>query len=173
MNRRGQFYLIAAIVIISIVSGLAIISNYSSSQPNSGISYLKDEISIESIKVINYGIYNHYSFTQMQNTLTDLSERYINESENDNLYFIFGNSTSMNFISYQAGYSNVTINGADYTDLVGTSKIYSQTFQPGNNVIISINGNQYLFNLNPGENFNFIISNNAGGQNYTVTNNAY
>lgn len=168
-NRRGQFYLIAAIVIITIAIGFIIISNSASSQQTPNIYFLRDELKIESSKTIDYATNNQLSLTQTQNTLTDFSSQYINNSQNENFYFIFGNTTGMIFLSYQAYYSNVTLNGADYTNNVSSGKIYTKSFVPGSSVIIGINGNPYSFLINKGMNFDFVLTSNAGGQNYTAT----
>jgi hypothetical protein len=168
-NRRGQFYLIAAIVIITIAVGFVIISNSASSQQTPNIYFLRDEIKIESLKIMDYATSNQLSGTQIRNTLIDFSNQYINSSKNDNFYFVFGNTTNMTFMSYQAYYSNVTLDGTDYTNLVGTGITYSKSFVPGTNVTLNVNGNKHIFLINNGVNFNFVLLSNAGGQNYTAT----
>ncbi|MDE1848659.1 MAG: hypothetical protein KGH55_01345 [Nanoarchaeota archaeon] len=171
MNKRGQFYFIAAIIIVSIMASFVLISNYATSQSSPNIYYLRDEISIESSKVIDYGIYNNFNSLQIQGNLTSLAEAYINESQNENLYFLLGNSTNMTLVAYQTVKSNLTIEGVhDYTDLIGTGSIYSQSFTPqGGGVTAILNGNIHVFDINLGENFFFIISNEKGGQNYTIS----
>jgi hypothetical protein len=168
MNKRGQFYLIAAIVIVTIAVGFIIISNSVSSQQTPNIYYQRDEIKIEGLDIINYSVTNQLGNTQLSNDLTDLSERYINNSQNENFYFIFGNATKIVFLAYQALYSNVSLNGVDYTNTVGTGNIYSQSFVPSSNVILGVNGNQYNYPVNSGESFNFVLYSNLGGQSYTA-----
>jgi hypothetical protein len=169
MNKRGQFYLIAAIVLITIAVGFVIVSNSASSQQTPNIYFLRDELKIESSKTIDYGTSSQLSGTQIQSTLTSFSSQYINNSQNENFYFIFGNTTNMTFMSYQTYYSNITLNGVDYTNNVSMGKTYIKSFVPGNNVLIGVNGNPYSFSINNGMNFNFVLTSNEGGQNYTAT----
>jgi hypothetical protein len=169
MNKRGQFYLIAAIVIITIAVGFIIVSNTASSQQTPNIYNLRDEIKIESSKTISYGLNNQFTQIQTQGTLINFSNQYINNSQNNNFYFILGNTTNVTFVSYQSSYSNVSLNGVDYTNNIGVGKVYIQSFVPQNNVVIGVNGNLYTFILNSGTNFNFILFSNIRGQNYTAT----
>jgi hypothetical protein len=169
MNKRGQFYLVAAIVIITIAVGFIIVSNSASSQQTPNIYNLRDEIKIESSKTISYAINNHLNATQIQSTLINFSGQYINNYQNDNFYFIFGNATNMTFMSYQSSFSNVTLNGTDYTSNVGIGNTYIKNLGAQSNVILGVNGNPYTFPLNSGTNFNFVIFSNIGGQNYTAT----
>ncbi len=169
MNKRGQFYLIAAIVIITVAVGFIIVSNSTTSAQTSNIYYLRDEIKIESSKVLDYAANNQLSEVQLTNNLTDLSIRYINNSQNSNFFFIFGNSTIMNLLAYETSYNNVTLNGVDYTNIIGIKIIYAKNFVPANNVTLTFNGNPFVFPVNSGQNFNFVLSNNLGGQNYTAS----
>lgn len=165
MNKRGQFYLIAAIIIVTIAAGFVTISNYASSQQTSDINYLRDEIKLESSKAMDYATWNNKDFTS---TMINVSEQYINNTAGNNFYFIFGTATGMTFLASQSFYANITLNGDDQTDNVGTGKIYSQTFVPSGTTNITINGNDYVFKLNNGNNYGFVISSEKGGQVYTV-----
>jgi len=168
-NRRGQFYLVAAIVIISVSVGFIVISNSVSSSQTPNILYQRDEMKIESANVITNALNNQLSGIQLTNNLADYSQRYIHLSRDENFYFAFGNSTNMTFMAYQAYFSNVTLyNQIDYTNLVGVGNTYITNFAPGNNVTININGASYIFPISPGENFNFVLTSYAGGQNYTA-----
>jgi len=164
-NRRGQFYLIAAIIIISIAAGFVTISNYVSSQHTSDTNYLRDEIKIESSKTIDYATLNNKEF---RGTMINFSEQYINNTIGNNFYFIFGNTTSMTFLASQSFYSNISLDGTDKTSDVGTERIYLQNFVPGGNITLGINGNDYVFKLNNGSNYRFVVSSERGGQVYTA-----
>ncbi|HTZ41861.1 MAG TPA: hypothetical protein VMC07_01475 [Candidatus Omnitrophota bacterium] len=165
-NKRGQFYLIAAIVIIAIAAGYVTISNHASSTQNKDIYYLRDEIRIESARTMDYAASTGANF---KTTMMNLSEQYTNNTFGDNFYFIFGTGTASTFLSYQSYNATIAFNGADRTGIIGTGKVYIEDFTPvSNQANVSINGNNYIFNLAAGNNYRFIISNNKGG-NYTVT----
>lgn len=164
MNKRGQFFLIAAIVIISASIGFFVVSNSVSSQQNYDASYLKDELTIESQKVINYGIVNHYDNAQMENSLYSLANLYINSTPQDDWYFIFNGTNGMNVTIYQNFPATVRIDGFSPTNTL--QKVYSEYFNPsGSTVSVMINNYNYNFQLS-NENFFFIISSQSGGQNY-------
>lgn len=167
MNKRGQFYLIAAIIVISISIGFVVISNSVSSPQNYNINYLKDELSIESQRVINYGIFNQYSNAQMANSLYSFANLYMNSTQQNNWYFVFNGTNGMNFTTYQNFPSTVKI----YNSLVNIPKksVYSQNFNSiGSTINITINNYNYTFQIS-NESFFFIISNQNGGQNYTLS----
>jgi len=165
-NRKGQFYLIAAIIIVTIAAGFVTISNSASSHQTPDINYLRDEIKIESSKAIDYATLNNKDFTDI---MINVSEQYINNTVGNNFYFIFGTTTTMTFLAYQSFYANITLDNIDKTDIVGTGKIYSQTFAPsGGTTNVTINGNDYVFKLNMGNNYGFVVSSAKGGQVYTA-----
>ncbi|MDD5699845.1 MAG: hypothetical protein PHH00_01470 [Candidatus Nanoarchaeia archaeon] len=164
MNKRGQVYLIAAIIIITIAAGLITISNYVSSHQTQDIYYLRDEIKIESSRVMDYAALNSANF---KNTMINFSEQYMNNTRGNNFYFVLGSETSMTFLAYQSFNATIFLDGADKTSDVGIGRIYiGNSFDPGANVTLGINGNDYVFKLNVGNNYGFIISGEKGGQDY-------
>lgn len=177
MNKRGQFYLIAAIALVSVVISFVIISNYASNRENLNVQNLQEEISIESSKTLDYAIYNNFSSTQINDLLTNFSESYIkyqNRTNND-LYFIFGDKTQIKVVAYQNSQIDAFIDvGSGFTKLkITPNQIYSNTFPPllpYNTLKFKINNQIYnLGLLNNTENFHFIISNNKRGQDYIAT----
>ena len=58
MKTKGQFYLMAAIVIIVVIISFAAVSNYAKKKAEIKIYDLGDELGIESEQVIDYGTYN-------------------------------------------------------------------------------------------------------------------
>ena len=69
----------------------------------------------------------------------------------------------------RGGYwASVTVNGIVAN--VGTKVIYTENFpSPGNSINIKINNTLYMFRLNEGENFHFVIKSLNGGQDYTIS----
>ena len=161
-NKRGQFYLIAAIVILSVIFGFVAITDYT--QKNKYIeSYsLRDKLKIESDKVIDYSIYNKLSKAEMQEKIDDLAKLY-SENVNKNIEIIF-----------ISGYKD---------DATNTIKVYS--FENGirsdldsptienEDIKVDVKGKNYIFQSKEGENFHFIIFQNIEGENYIVTSTYY
>ena len=167
-NKKGQFYLIAALVIVSLAAGFIVVTNKASIVQNPSISYLKEEIRTESSNIINYGAYNGMSNNQIETMLANLSYYHINNSRKSNSYFLLGTKQQMTLIAYQYYWANVSLNGEQLN--IGTKKIYTQNFSsPGNSINIKINNTSYNFNINEGENFHFIIKSLNNQQDYTIS----
>ena len=170
-GKRGQFYLIAAIILATIIIGISVVVNYSKKQDSGNLENLKEEIQIESENVLDYGVYNELSDSAMKTLMTDFSKDYINSKGKDkNLYFIFGNSVSLKVVSSQSSEETARINvGGETVDLIITQEGVS--FSPlGNQVSLIINDFTHNFKLEEGENFYFLISQEIGGGTYVIKN---
>ena len=173
-NRRGQFYLIAAIVIISVIIGFTSISNYSKKQDYEKVNDLKEELQIETGKVIEYSSSQGFlslgwTYEEINNSvLKNISEIYINYSEIENLFFVLGGtdrdgSERLIFsgiskeipekvsINYGSGENFLNLTERNYTSLSFESS--------AENVAVNVDGTTHNFKLNPGTNLFFIITN--------------
>ena len=164
--KRGQFYLVAAMIIISIIVGIILFRNYISERPREKVYDLKEDLNIEVANVIDYGTYNELNDTSMENLLRGFIESYSQFGEIEKLLFIFGNKDNITVFTYQQLAEEISINvGAGDVLVIGNpGVINTTTFTPtGNKVKIIIYGNPYTFNLNKGENFYFIIVSTVEG----------
>jgi len=155
-QKRGQFYLIAALIIIAVIIGFAGISNYIQKKEVIKLYDLGEELGIESQNVLDFGTYNEYNQEQMQDLLEDFIASYAEYIEEGiDISFIFGNYEEITIITYQELAVNPT----------------TETFEPfpGGRVTVIINGTNYSFRLRPGENFYFVISQEIEGEQYVVT----
>ena len=59
MNKRGQFYLVAAVIIVLVVIGISSVKTYSviKSEPQN-LEDLSLELSEETARIVDYGVYN-------------------------------------------------------------------------------------------------------------------
>jgi hypothetical protein len=179
MEKRGQFYLIAAVIIIAVIIGFVLISNYSKENIEYATIYgLEEGLEIESAKVLDYGIYSELDPEQMTNLLKGFTESYAEYAQLDRLYFIFGNSEQISVAGYhdlEDGEILVDIGGTKPSTLIISKKEYKKEDFPAQEtditiVIITINDIEYKFDLKPGENFYFILMINFKGEQYVVTN---
>ena len=174
LNKRGQFYLIAAMIIIVVILSFAAISNYSKRKEYAKLYNLGEELGIESQNILDFGTYNELDETQMAELLENFIQSYIDYAgEEKNLYFIFGNIDSITIVSYQQLTEEVSIDVSGSSPLIiseGGTQTY--TFFPTGTkrVVITLNGNEYEFRLKPGENFYFVISQEIGEEQYIITN---
>jgi hypothetical protein len=185
MNKRGQFYLITAVVIIVAVGGVVIMRNYSRVSEKNLLYEVGEELSKESEYVLDYGVYNKTHFPDLNSLLTHFTELYTRYrgSERD-LYFVFGNQTDLTVAGYKGSegvseevlskisikpltgsetYEPLTINGdGDYA-----SKDYEIDASKG--IIVVVEDIDYHFNLGSSEYFYFVIMQKIGGEHYIVT----
>jgi len=169
MNKRGQFYLIATIIIVGVVGGLLVVTNYSQKKVGNDFSYLKDELNIESQKVIDYGLLNNQN---LDNLLKDFTKNYSNYSHAENSYFVFGNQNSITLAGYKRLSSgNVKIDFGQGEEILNLDKgIYnSKDFSsPNDNIKLIIDGIDYDFALNKGENFYFVLVKEFGEERHVI-----
>ncbi len=155
-NKRGQFYLIAAIIIIAAIIGYAAVSNYLGKTESVKLYNLGEELGIESENVLDFGTYNEYNEDELKTLLTNFVETYAQYIEEGiEIYFIFGNR------------NNVTVIG--YRELEEVPFISAEITASGNEVVVTINSIEYPFKLEKGENFYFVISQEIGGEKHVVT----
>jgi len=154
-QKRGQFYLIAALVIISIIIGFAAVSNYLQQKESIKLYNLGEELGIESENVLDFGTYNEFDETQMENLLKDFIGTYAEYIEEGiEIYFIFGNPDKITVIGYRE------------LEEVPFISVYTPS---DTEVIVTINSVEYIFKLKKGENFYFVISQEIEGEQYVIT----
>jgi len=167
MDKRGQFYLIAALIILTLATGFVIISNKASSVSNYQIQGLKEEIRLESSNIIDYAAYKNLGNSETESMLTNLSNYYINNSQNGNFYFIIGTQSSFVVRAYQRYAENVSIGGIAWD--LGVLEVVHEKSDSGDSIDIKINGTSFSFKINRGENFHFVVSSLNKGQKYVIT----
>ena len=167
-NRKGQFYLIAAIIIATVIIGLTAILNYSRTEPNIKIYDLKEEIQTESRNVFDYGLNAGYGDAQFNTLLIDFTKDYIDYQGDKNLYFVFGSRTNMTVSGYQKEDKVVSINSMQVTNRAGE---FIGSVNPGgaNEMTLNIDSLQYNFPINEGRNFYFVVSQKSEGGEYIIS----
>ena len=164
MKKRGQFYLLVAIVMVAVIVGLIAISNYSRIS-SVKIYDLGKELEIESVKLLDYGIYNGLDITTL---LEEFIEDYSQYREVNELYFVFGNTGEITVTGYQELSEESIIVNVGVEDLpvsfdsqTASSEIF---FPSANKVILNVNKEDYEFELRAGENFYFIMIKTIRGE---------
>src|SRR3972149_7820512 len=170
-DKRGQFYLVAAIIISVIVIGFVSMSNYSRRQETTNIQNVGRELSIESEKVLDYATYGGHDEKQ---TMKNFTERYITYLGADkDSYFLFGNTAQITVVGYAQSDKTIYVNtsSGQITVDLNIGQISSQDFNPPpNNVTLTIDGEDYEFGLKSGENFYFIMFEETGGEKHVIRN---
>lgn len=127
MKKRGQFYLLAAMIIAIILFGTAAITNRSSKKEYSVVYDLSKEINLEGALLREYGVVSDKSISKtFEEFLKEYSE-YISDPSVE-MYFIYGNSSNIfltaksSLGSIKSGSSQIEINGVAKKDITGKKR---------------------------------------------------
>ncbi|NCO11770.1 hypothetical protein CO038_04820 [Candidatus Pacearchaeota archaeon CG_4_9_14_0_2_um_filter_39_13] len=163
MNKRGQFFIIAAIIIVSAISGLTGIANYAEVSDDQRAFYdLSEEVGFESKKVLDWGVFNEEDVGKLTESFLANYSDYIGQEE---VIFIFGDKDNVNFnalIYREEGIGSVGLNTGNNRNIeinrkTGRTADVDLIFGNEERVIVSINEISYDFGLREGQNFFFVI----------------
>ena len=158
MQKRGQLYIVAAIIIASLLIGLGAIYNYASSQKEDlSVIDLSKEIDFETSRVIDRGIFRGENATAQVENIT---EYYANINPKNELTIIYGNSTDIIAYHYKlddAG--NVCIQTGACSGLSFFKKIRTSPslIKNLNTIQVILGDSTYEFNLKAGQNFYLVL----------------
>jgi len=148
-SKKGQFYLIAGVIIASIILGFVVISNYAQKETSVRVEDIGKELRIESQRVLDYETISG------QAVLGTFGEDYSSHiGEGVEIYFISGKDPQIKAYQY--------LNGAE-TD------VSSDLVIGDDKIIFTLNEIDYEFDLSSGENFYFIVFQEIKGEAYVFT----
>ena len=174
LNKRGQFYLIAAIVLATVMVGLTTIINYSKTEPNFQIYDLKEEIQLESRNVFDYGLNEGYtSEVQFNALLIDFTQDYVDYYRDKDLYFVFGDKNNITISGSQKTSKIVSISDGSFSKTItNEAEEFTGSIDPeetAEKITLNIDDLQYNFPLNEGRNFYFVIFQETDGGEYIIS----
>jgi len=104
MEKKGQFYIIAAVIIIMVLSGLVAVVNYARAKPEPVKFYdLSDQFYSEVSKVIDYGVINNQDVSTEIEKFTRTFITYSNSKEPGiDFVFVYGNTTGATIYSHNS-----------------------------------------------------------------------
>ena len=158
MNKRGQFYLVISLVIVASIVGLASVYNLTKMKPSSDIYSFKEELNIESERVMDYFVYTGNSvledFTKDHSDYMGKNSRiiYVLENGEEDLEVFEYNSSNDQKVNYDPYL-------LDYDSSAGTGKIK-----------VEVNSINYTFDLKEGQDFYFIMIKEGLGEKHVITN---
>ncbi len=176
MNKRGQFYIVAAIIIVVVIAGIASVKTYAIVKPKPrSIESMGSELKEESFRIVEYGIYKKENMTSLLNNFTsNYSEYFLKKTNNANVIFVYGNKSDL----YSAKYD--TANTGRITATIGTqgagwSMDTSFTNRTklnvlGDSVTVTIFNKDYSFDIKNNEMFYFVIVEEKEGEVYVEKN---
>jgi hypothetical protein len=107
IEKKGQFFLIAAIVIVIITASLVLIRNYSKTpELEKQIYDLSNEINFEASQVLFNGVYSGSSETDISDNTKQLLAFYAKTNPNTDIAVFYGDESKINAIIYDSNDCN-------------------------------------------------------------------
>jgi len=163
MKKRGQFFLVAALVIIAVVASFATVyNNVKVSKQDVSVYDLSKDIKYEGLQYLTSSSYYASSPGEIRDYLEQLVLSYSNSYPDTNIIIIYGNLTTVQGIEYNSTYlgQNCIIMdvcaGVERPQIQYTANI-PVNFSTGSATIV-FDGVAYSFDINEqGQNFFFVF----------------
>ncbi len=174
MNKKGQFYLVAAIIIVLAVSGIASVKTYAiiKSEPRK-IANIGSELREETMRIVDYGIYSQKNLTKVLNNFTgsEFAPYFLKKTEETNIIFIYGNANEL----YSVQYNREDTGAVSATLGVATTKwegagVYAKVSNnlgpksAGDNLTVTVLNKDFEFEIRDNEMFYFLITQEKDGE---------
>jgi len=173
-DKKGQFYLLSAIVIISIIIGFSAISNYTKKSGEIRIFDIGEELNIESGNVLDYGTYPSNNVADLNDFLLAFVDDYAAYvGEDKKISFVYGDEMGANKVSYEEivlgkiSAGTLATETSQRKSIRETSPITTEGTK--SKTTIKFNNQDYEIELKPGENFYFVISQQVGEEVHTTS----
>ena len=150
-DKKAQFYLIATIIIVGLMIGLAVIFNYSTKSNSYEAEEIAKELSIESEKVMDYDSF--HSSNEFENFARDYSAYAGTDKE---IYFIIVDGSDKKAYKYTNGVKS---------DLISSLSVNTEE----KNIQFALDSKIYNFKLEEGKNFYFLVVQETGGERYVFS----
>ncbi|MFA5953531.1 MAG: hypothetical protein WC812_02985 [Candidatus Pacearchaeota archaeon] len=174
-GKGGQFYLVAAMIVIAVIIGISSISNYSNkSKADKEMKNFEQELNTEVEKNLEYISLNSLSDSSTKNLWINLTDNYITKlGKNKESIFIFGTKSQITVKGYKLNNSNdLQINvGSGVESLASSEGEFERDFNPSvENVTIIKENIEYVFDLKQGQNFYYLISKEYNSERIIIRN---
>ena len=162
-SKKSQFYIVAAIVIIAVLIGIASYINYARTKTNTRLYDLGEELGLETGYVYDYGVYRGEDFDSLLNNWTDDYLNYTKGQEViEDWIFVYGNTEGMTAVTFSTVTTGtigiITGTGSPTQVEITTIKKTTRSIGGGEEAQVKFQNLTYNFKLEKGENFFFIIS---------------
>lgn len=173
MNKRGQFYLVAAIIIIIAIAGIASVKTYVSVTPRPrNIESMGSELKEEGFRIVDYGISNNKDINLLLDNFTDnYAPYFLKKIKNANVIFLYGNKTNLSSAKYEdvsTGKVSATIGlGSSGWNMDTTFVNRTRVTSVGESITVNIFNKDYTFDTNKdNQMFYFVIVQEKEGEVY-------
>lgn len=174
INKRAQFFLIAALIISGIILSFGNTYTKINIQTEDAKIYdLSEQLKYESTQVLDNGLIAGSTSDVIAENLKNLTEYYANLNPDSNIDIIFGNSTELKSISKKQGEASIEIsNILDSKDTKTGTNITKDSSNKKVKVKIPSESNsegaERSFDMNEGQNFYLIIRKKINDQDVII-----
>ena len=165
MKKRGQFYLVAALVIIGVIASLATVYNsVKVSEEDESVYDLSDEINYEALQLLDNWFLNTLSDSEINHSITELITAYSLSNPDTDLIILYGDRDLIDVFAYIVQTRGEVCFGTCI--LVTSPQFIRSAIQPENNgdVVITIGDNEYIFKIKENEqNFYLVLRKEKNG----------
>lgn len=153
MNKKGQFFLIGAVVIIGILIGFSTTYNSSLiSREDKQPQYLAEEIIRENYNTINYALKNNFNQTKIDYLVENLTYAFSLLNPNMNIVIIYGNESLVKSQLYK-----------NQNKIILKNNIMVNSNSTG--IYLLYSNHTYSFNLKKGQNIHTIVKKEINDEN--------
>jgi hypothetical protein len=171
MNKKGQFFLIAALIIAGVILSIGIIqiSTKASQSETTKVYDLSKEMNYESNQVIDYGVYKALPNDQKITNIEALVTYYSSANPSDTMVIFYGNAKEYRSWAYSpeivassgvGGTGKINLIESKLIDLTGSTTISG--IGADQKITVIFNGKTIEFDLKAGENFYILLQEKRG-----------
>jgi hypothetical protein len=171
MKKKGQFFLIAALVIVVILVGFIGLVNYGKVERDSSIKNLQTELENEITYTLDYGSIHNLDSAEFRTIFKNLSSIYINKSVDKTTIFLYGAASGTMIVKGKNSKDLdilINVNGNWSTLNEGIGEFEEEYTLNENIIYLNISDNQYAFEFNSGQNFKYLISQGKEKENIII-----
>lgn len=168
MNKKGQFFLMAAVIAIVAFVSISSIVNYArTSEERETFDDLAEQIDFEANYVLDYGVYSDSDTEQLVREFIANYSLYVQQ---DSVFFIFGNADNLQgfyLAEDSVGSVGIVVGSNPIALPIEEINSYVQDVTvEGDEIVVTANNLEYRFTLRPGQNFYFVITHEVGDERY-------
>jgi hypothetical protein len=168
MNKGGQFYLVAGIIIAIVLISIFITINSSKKYRDHELKNLEEELKTEIEKTFEYNIKNGLTDEQSRTIWINFSGAYVSKiGTNKNTLFIFGDEDELILKGYRMNNSgDFKIDfGSGFQNIISSAGNFQEQFNnTATNITIADDEDEQEFKLEEGQNFYYLISKEISGE---------
>jgi|SRR3989344_2818197 len=166
MQKKAQFYLVAAVVIIGVVATLATIYNsVPKSKEDNSLNFLAEEMKFEVSRTLDSAVFNSINETEKKARIDFLADFYSNSNPTTDFFMLYGDDIQYTLIekSQNNYFTNVKLGNK--------TLITNQAFVRDNETItIDFSNDEKLsYELTPTQSTFFFLTKEKGGEKFIVT----